>query len=248
VCGRFAMSSETDDLINEFVAEGGDFRDWRPGWNIKPTDTIPVVIENTRAVEGTEEPSVVRRLEPARWSLTPPWSKELKTKFPTFNARSEHITTKASWKTPVKSHRALVPASGYYEWRTDPVTKKKTPFYITNPDGGTLAFAGLYSWWRDHSKADDDPDRWTLTATILTSGAVDELLGIHDRNPVPLPHAWWDNWLDPTIEADQGFVDAAVEAALPIAGALEIREVAPIPHDGEGPQLTEPVAPARSEA
>lgn len=231
------MDKETDELINEFVAEGGDFRDWRPGWNIAPTDTIPVVIESAKGGDGP-----VRRLEPARWSLVPSWSKELKTKFPSFNARAEGITEKSAWKSAVASHRALVPASGYYEWHTDPGTKKKTPFYIHPADDDELlVFAGIYSWWRDHSKADDDPTRWTLTAAIITSDAVDELLDIHDRNPVPLPREWWAEWLDPKIDATQDFVDAAVQAALPIAGTLEIREVAPIPFKGEGPDLIRPV-------
>ena len=78
MCGRYAMDQETDQLINEFVATGGDFRNWRPSWNISPTQTIPVLIHSAT---GDAEP--VRRLEPARWSLTPSWSTELKTKFPT---------------------------------------------------------------------------------------------------------------------------------------------------------------------
>ena len=134
-----------------------------------------------------------------------------------------------------------MPASGYYEWKTDPGTKKKTPFYITAPNEETLAFAGLYSWWKDPRKADDDPELWTLTATILTSAAVDELVGIHDRNPVPLPKDWWDDWLDPTLEGDQHFVDAAVQAAMPVASSLQVREVAPLPARGDGPELTKAV-------
>lgn len=232
------MSKETDDLIQEFVATGGDFRDWRPNWNIKPTQTIPVLIESAR-----REGDVLRRLEPARWSLTPSWSKELKTKFPTFNARSEDITEKATWKGPLKTHRALVPASGYYEWHTDPVTRKKTPYYLHAPDEELLVFAGLYSWWKDHSRPEGDPNEWTLTATILTSDAVDELVHIHDRNPVPLPRDWWDDWLNPELIGDQPFVDAAVQAALPVAATLQMREVAPLPSKGEGPNLIERVAP-----
>lgn len=229
------MDQETDQLISEFVAEGGDFRDWRPSWNISPTQTIPVLIHSAK---GEAEP--VRRLEPARWSLTPSWSKELKTKFPSFNARSEGITEKSTWKNPVKTHRALVPAAGYFEWQTDPETKKKTPFYIHASGGELLVFAGLYSWWKDHSKADDDPDLWTLTATIITSDAIDELLHIHDRNPVPLPRDWWNDWLNPEIVGDQNFVDAAVQAALPIASSLDIRQVAPL--RGDGPYLVEAVS------
>ena len=169
MCGRFSMSQETDELINEFIADGGDFRNWRPSWNVSPTQTIPVVIHSAK---GEAEAEAVRRLEPARWSLTPSWSKELKTKFPTFAARAENITEKTTWKNPVKTHRALVPATGYYEWHTDPETKKKTPFYIHAPG--------------------------------------DELLQIHDRNPIPLPRDWWNDWLDPEIIGDQAFVDAAV--------------------------------------
>jgi putative SOS response-associated peptidase YedK len=56
--------SKTDELITEFVAEGVDFRDWRPSHNIAPTDTIPILIQ---FAEGDGD--AVRRLEPARWSL-----------------------------------------------------------------------------------------------------------------------------------------------------------------------------------
>ena len=69
---------------------------------------------------------------------------------------------------------------------------------------------------------------WTLTATILISSAVDELLHIHDRNPVPLPRDWWEDRLNPELIGDQHFVDAAVQAALPVAAALDVVDVAPL--------------------
>ncbi|MGN8027909.1 hypothetical protein [Microbacterium sp. 22242] len=47
-----------------------------------------------------------------------------------------------------------------------------------------LGLVGLYSWWCDHTKDDEDPDRWILTATTLTSDVVHTLEGVHDRNPV----------------------------------------------------------------
>jgi putative SOS response-associated peptidase YedK len=229
------MNKETNELIEEFVAQGGDFRDWKPGYNFAPTETIPVLIHSAKGDGDT-----VRRLEPARWSLVPSWSKELKLKFPTFNARSEDIATKATWKGPLKAHRALIPATGYYEWQTF-ADGKKTPHFIHNPDGQPLALAGLYSWWPNHALSEDDPNYWTLTASILTSDAVDELLHIHDRNPVPLPDAWWDRWLDPEVEGTQELVDEAVQAALPIASNLEVYEVAPIKFRSDGPQLIERV-------
>lgn len=175
------MAKEIDELINEFVAEGGDFRDWRPSYNIAPTETIPVLLQSVKG-----DGDVTRHLEPARWPLVPSRSKTLKLTYPTFNARSEDLASKTTWRGPLKTHRALVPASGYFEWQTFS-DGTKIPHYIHNPDGELLMLAGLYSWWKDHTLADDDPNAWTLTATILTSGAVDELLQIHDRNPVMLP-------------------------------------------------------------
>ncbi len=219
------MNKTTNDLVVEFVAEGGDFRDWAPGWNIRPTDPVATVIETETVVDGKRSGTLRRRLERARWSLTPGWSKTLTMNVPTFNARSEGITEKPAFKNAIKSKRALIPASGYYEWQTDPVTNKKTPFFIRAADGHTMAFAGIYSWWRDHSLPDDDPNAWTLTTTILTADAVHTLDHIHDRNPVPLPRDWWDDWLNPAIEGTQDFVDAAVAAAMPVAESLEIRQI-----------------------
>ena len=231
MCGRFAMDKSTDDLIEEFVAVGGDFRDWRPGWNIRPTDPVAIVLES---MKDGQEPT--RRLEVARWSLTPGWSKTLAMKVPTFNARSEGITEKASFKSSIRSKRALIPAAGYYEWQTDPVTRKKTPFYLRAPEGGSMAFAGIYSWWKDRSLPDDDPRVWTLTATILTADSVHTLDHIHDRNPVPLPRALWNDWLDPRIEGTQDFVDAAVAAAVPVAESLEIVELDSVTDDEPTPK------------
>ncbi|MWC00038.1 SOS response-associated peptidase [Agromyces seonyuensis] len=241
MCGRFALSDEINELITDFVAEGGDFREWRPSYNFAPTDTVPVFVQSMPrdGDESHEAGTPIRRLEPARWGLIPSWSKEPKTKFPTFNARSEDLASKASWKAPLQSKRAIIPASGYYEWQTaDDGTK--TPHYIHLP-GERLGLAGLYSWWADPSKAKDDPDRWLLSATILTSDAVDNLIGIHDRNPVPLPADLWDWWTDPTVTGDQAMVDAAVQAALPVAERLESYAVGKIRTNDDGPQLIAPI-------
>jgi len=77
MCGRFALDARTDDLIRQFVVAGGDYEDWTPSWNIKPTQPVAMILETAK---GEAEP--LRRLEQARWGLVPSWSKELKTKFP----------------------------------------------------------------------------------------------------------------------------------------------------------------------
>jgi putative SOS response-associated peptidase YedK len=225
MCGRFAVDSDINALIEEYVADGGSVHDWAPTFNISPTDPVPVVLE--RVKDGDR----ARSIELGRWSIVPSWSKELKLKFPTFNARSETVTEKASFKGSVVSKRAIIPARGYYEWQTE--GKTKTPYFISSPEG--VSFAGLYSWWRA-----SPTDEWMLTTTILTMPTVPELASIHDRNPVMLPREWWDDWLNPEVKGDQHLVDAAVAASVPVASGLEYWEVGPVRDDGA--QLIEPVS------
>jgi putative SOS response-associated peptidase YedK len=251
MCGRFTNSLTGEELGAYFdVSELDDYAN-APAWNIRPTDPVPVIFESPRhtdeqaasaeaaaaaafdahATERDDPDSVVRRLMAGRWSLVPSWSRELKTKFPTFNARSETAAEKASFKNSVRSKRAILPASGYYEWKT--VGKTKTPYYIHDADE-PLAFAGLYSWWRAPGS-----NEWILTATILTREAVGGLRDIHDRTPVTLPRHFVATWLDPTIVGDQGLVDAAVEAATPVAEALDFHIVGPV--TGDSPDLVNPL-------
>jgi len=235
MCGRYAVGGDIEELNREFDAISTGADGWVENWNIRPTDPVPIVLESTKTGE------TVRRLELARWSLLPSWSKEPRMKVPTFNARSEDVMTKASYKASVVSKRALIPADGYYEWHTE--GKVKTPYFI-HPPQGRVAFAGLYSWWRNPTLADDDPARWVLSTTILTMDAVPSLADLHPRNPVVLPEDFWDDWLSPEIDGDQAFVDMAVEAAAPVATALQVRRVAPLRNDATDASLASPISEA----
>lgn len=112
-----------------------------------------------------------------------------------FDARSEGLASKNTRRGPVKRSRAILPASGYYEWKTE---GKKTPNYIHLPDA-PLFFTGLYSWWRPRGPDDD----WTLTATTLTRTSTGDVAEFHDRAPVILPPDLIDEWIDAGTEGDQ---------------------------------------------
>ncbi|WP_022880932.1 SOS response-associated peptidase [Gryllotalpicola ginsengisoli] len=237
MCGRFALDDKVNQLITDFVMSGGRLDDyvpasWVPSWNISPTDRIGVILETKK---GDAPPQ--RRFETAYWSLIPSWSKEKKLKFPTFNARAETAAEKAMFKPSVVSKRAIIPANGYYEWQT--VGKTKTPYFIHPPGDELLGMAGLYSWWADPAYDKDDPDRWLLTATILTADTVQTLADIHDRNPVMLPRELWEHWIDPTVVGDQRLLDEAVAASLEVASGLEFTRVGPV--KGDGPELIRPL-------
>ena len=219
MCGRFALDQSLDELIVQFLVDHNRLPEWAPRWNIAPTTTIPVLIDSS---EG-------RSLGPARWSLTPSWSDTLETPYPTFNARSETAATKPTFRQAVAHHRALIPATAYYEWHT--AEGVKTPHVIRPEDHSLFAFAGLYSVWTK----DETP---VVTATILTMDAPTEVSWIHPRSPVALPRDEWQWWLDPSEKGDQDFIDRAVALSTQVFSSVEAYPVAPL--RGDGPELLAP--------
>jgi putative SOS response-associated peptidase YedK len=127
--------------------------------------------------------------------LVPRWASDPASGPLLINARSETVTSKPAFRAAAQRRRAIVPASGYYEWQAHP-TGPKTPYYLTSDTGDPLGFAALYEWWRPASSADAD---WLVSVTIITRAATDTLGHVHDRMPVVVPADLLDAWLDPGL-------------------------------------------------
>ena len=194
MCGRYAISKLPEELIEEFEITAGHTGKVLPAdWNISPTKEIYVIRNNEEAK---------RELINLSWGLIAPWSKNsdeaIKSQSSAINARTETVDTKPTFKNAFKYHRCLIPASGYYEWATElGKYPSKQPFYIHNQEGKTLAFAGIYSSWRNEKGESKE------SAALITRPAVDFLEKIHHRMPTFLPRDRWDIWLD----HDQNNVD-----------------------------------------
>ncbi|MBM3600694.1 MAG: SOS response-associated peptidase [Alphaproteobacteria bacterium] len=181
MCGRYNLTLPVEALIELF--EFSERPNLMPRYNIAPTQEIPVV---------RPKPEGGRQLTLMRWGLVPSWSKEVAKSAPMINARSETVATKPSFRTAFRDRRCLVPATGYYEWRTDPSGKQ--PFHITSAAGGVLAFAGIWETWRNPAEPEAP---LLLSCALMTTTPTAELSAIHDRMPVILPRFQWDVWLDP---------------------------------------------------
>ncbi len=231
MCGRFVMDRKTSDLMPLFEIDIAGETLPEPSWNIAPTQPIAIVIDTIP--RGEEENEPVRRLEAARWGLVPSWSKEIAGP-PLFNARSESVTEKASFREAVKKRRAVVPASGYYEWRT--VDGVKSPQYISLPDNELLLFAALYDWWKS-------PDGWLLSASILTRASAGTLAPIHDRMPVMLDAELLQEWLDPHQEGTPELVGHVTKSGATVADRTGFHPVSPEvgPVRNNAPHLVLPV-------
>jgi putative SOS response-associated peptidase YedK len=132
-----------------------------------------------------------------RWGLVPWWSKDAKAGSRLFNARSETVTTKASFREAFRERRIIIPADGFYEWRKTK-TGARQPHYFTRADGAPMAFAGLAERWRPKDAPRDTP--YLRSCTMITAPGGADMEGIHDRMPVILDPGTFELWLDPTNE------------------------------------------------
>jgi putative SOS response-associated peptidase YedK len=243
MCERFVLDRKTADLVDLFDVDKCSDDLPEPSWNVAPTQAIRVVIDSLpKATDDEPFPEPLRRLEAARWGLVPGWAKDPSDGPPLFSARGEDAITHPAFANAVKKRRAVVPATGYYEWRV--VDGARVPQFISLPGDELLVFAGLYEWWRNPAAADGAPDRWLLSASILTRPASGALAGIHDRMPVFLDADLVESWLDPQEEGDQDLVDEAFAGAGEVAARMQFHEVdgAVESLQNDGRQLTEPVA------
>ena len=62
------------------------------------------------------------------------------------NARAETVAQKPAYRRAFANKRCIIPADGFYEWRSDG-GKSKTPMFIRLEDGSPFAFAGLWEGW-----------------------------------------------------------------------------------------------------
>ena len=243
MCGRFVLDRGSAELVDLFDVDTLGDGIPEPSWNIAPTQSVSIVLDSLpRPTEAEPFPQPVRRLEAARWGLVPAAATDPKAGAPLFNARSEEIETRASFGAALKSRRAIVPASGYYEWRV--VEGTRVPYFVSLPGNELMLFAGLFEWWRNPAVAPEAPGRWLLSTTILTRAAIGPLAAIHDRMPVFLDADLVEEWLDPQDEAGQELVDEIVARAADVAERAQFHEVSAAVGSvaNNGKQLIEPVA------
>ena len=136
MCGRISQV-EVDEYYNRVY--GWPLPDHKPGWNIKPTQNVPIFIGQDNEVKGVL----------ARWWAQWDGAKEFNTKFATFNARVDRLDDSKLWSGLLKNgKRCILPVSSFYEWPT----KGKPPMDIYVKGRKPFGMAGLWSTWFDEGE------------------------------------------------------------------------------------------------
>ncbi len=181
MCGRFSLAIDSEDLQTAFSL-GQMPPEWRPRYNITPTQQIAVVPDAS-----------TRNVVMMRWGLVPFWAKDPSIGGRMINARAETVAEKPSFKNSLKHKRCLILADGFYEWqRSEPGAKAAQPYYFSLKNGQPFAFAGLWDDWQPKGLSSEPG---LTTCTIITTQANEAVAPVHDRMPVILTgQAMWD-WL-----------------------------------------------------
>ena len=129
----------------------------------------------------------------AQFGLVPPWVTDQRggpayaKKWSTYNARSESVFERASFRGPILGQRAVVPVEAFFEV-ADRLPKPHPRYRVSRPDGKVFWFAALW----------DYSPKYDLTScAILTVEPMELLAPFHSRSPVILDAEQMHAWLDP---------------------------------------------------
>lgn len=207
MCGRFGLIP-TPEQVEELFGLA-DLEGFPPRYNIAPTQPILMVLAGPPVEPGSNLPD--RRSLLVRWGLIPGWAKDPKALPLLINARAESAIEKPAFRAAMRHRRALIPASGFFEWRRE--GKAKQAFWVRPRDRGVVAFAGLMEPYADPNGSEID------TGAILTTDANADVSPIHDRMPVVIKPQDFARWLDCRTQeprdvadlmrpADEGYFEA----------------------------------------
>ena len=155
MCANYLPVTAADRLAQYFGVE-------------RPPEALPPEV-----YPGGLAPFIVRardRVELARdlrlglFGLVPHWAKDLAFGRRTYNARSETVAEKPSFRDAWRQgRRCIVPVEAVFEpnWETGKAVRWK----VTRKDGLPMGIAGLWGWWRA-----PDGREW-LSFTMLTINA-----------------------------------------------------------------------------
>ena len=133
MCGRYSFapkpkqlqSLESNVVLPEVLQRS---------FNIAPTQLAYVIASN-----------LPRQLQLMEWGLVPHWSSDGKNSGKLINARSEGITSKPSFRLPIRKRRCWVLADSFYEWRKG--ADGKIPYRLLLKNGELMVMAGIWDVW-----------------------------------------------------------------------------------------------------
>lgn len=159
-----------------------------------------------RGEEERDDDQPLLEALPGQFGLLPIWAKDRKLGRSTYNARTETVAQKPSYRSAwKKAQHCVIPAAAIYE--PDWSSGKAVPTRITRVDGGMLGIAGLWEYWKS-------PDGDVVHSyTMLTISADQHSLMKRFHHPdkekrmvVILPTGVQNDWLNAPASESMDFM------------------------------------------
>jgi putative SOS response-associated peptidase YedK len=199
MCGRYTRNAAwriiAQYLKMPIIEEFSDIR-IEPSMDCRPGSLQPVVRLND---DGEREMVLMR------WGFKLSIQGKMKL---VFNTKSEGVMTSRLWKKRFEQARCLVPASAFLEWEN----KVKTAISIQGQE--FIIMAGLWGDWTNPTTKEVEP-----TFSIFTTEPNAAMQSIHNRQPVILDPAEYDEWLAPAERAPEHLLRIFPEEGTVIAPA-----------------------------
>ncbi|MBM3105787.1 SOS response-associated peptidase [Pseudomonas sp. V1] len=187
MCSHYEAPTSDRLLAGYGVAPEGQYR-----LDLWPCYEGPFI--RLRDPESIDEGDYELEAQVGQFGLLPFWAKARTLGRSTYNARTETVASKNSYRAAWKEARhCVIPAVAIYEpdWRSG----KAVPTRISRKDGGVMSIAGLWERWKTPEGAD------LLSFTMLTVHAAEGLMcnfhreGDEKRSAVILPGGLVNDWL-----------------------------------------------------
>ena len=197
MCYTIEINLTREQIEQRFGSRFKDEQEFIPGRKVSAfgLPSVPAICSGS--------PDEIRLLT---WGLIPAWAKDEESaksiRMKTFNARSETLGEKPSFRNSFRTKRCMVLVNGFYEWQH--IGIEKIPYFIRLKDDIPFALAGLYDNWLNRNTGEV-----LNTFTIITTPANPMMEIIHNtkkRMPAILPPAVEKEWLN--LESDGSRISA----------------------------------------
>ncbi|HTP63256.1 MAG TPA: SOS response-associated peptidase [Burkholderiales bacterium] len=219
MCGRYNIIPDARAFVDAYQIIF-EILNGEPRYNISP-GTEQVVMRVGR--NG-------RTAQFMHWGLVPYWAKDRAIGAKLSNARSDTISVKPAFRSAFRERRCLIPASGYYEWKS--AAGKKYPYLFRMRNEEPFAMAGIWEHW-------EGPPGVIHSFAVITTEPNALAATIHDRMPVIIPKERHEEWLNPDLQ-DPARIQPML-ASYP-AEAMTVRAVSPKLNSArnQGPEVIDP--------
>jgi putative SOS response-associated peptidase YedK len=179
MCGRFSIAVRIGLVAKRFYTkESPDIV--LPRYNIAPSEEVPILYASEKDSMNT--------ISLMRWGLVLPWAEKQGKTAGLINSRAESLIEKPMYRDLLTAGRCIVPATGFYEWRTD--GRKRVPWYISMTDKSLFGIAGLWA----RGKGPDGSE--IKSFTLITTEPNSLVAPLHNRMPAILARSGEQKWLN----------------------------------------------------